>query len=280
MKTSAILAAVLAATPLCSLSAQGSPDLEMWRLDCGSLAVSDLAPFSDTHLYDGVESELVVSCYLIRNGDDYLLWDAGLSTALLDGPVTSGVFTASMKRSIVDQLAELEISASAIDYVGVSHYHFDHTSQLSDFAGSTLLIGTGDWSVVKATKEPNPLVDPRPFAPWLGTEASEVVSITRDHDVFGDGSVQIVAMPGHTPGHSSLVVKLPTSGTFMLTGDLYHFVEQIENKGVPEFNVDRADTLASFHRFDQMAENLGATVMIQHDGTHLGLLPAFPESAK
>ena len=98
--------------------------------------------------------------------------------------------------------------------------------------------------------------------------------------VFGDGSVRIVAMPGHTPGHSSLVVKLPKSGTFMLTGDLYHFMEQIENKGVPEFNVDRADTLASFHRFDQMADNLEATVVIQHDARHLGLLPAFPESAK
>lgn len=276
----ALLAASAAAILAAPAAAQDSPDLEMWRLDCGSLEVSDMASFSDAHLYDGEQRELVVSCYLIRNGDRYLLWDAGLSSALVGNPMTQGVFTATMDRSIVDQLADLGLTADDVTYVAVSHYHFDHTSQLADFPGSILLIGKGDWDVVKATKEPNPLVDPRPFTPWIGESIETVVSIAHDYDVFGDGSVLVKATPGHTPGHTSLLVRLPEKGDVLLTGDLYHFEEQVTNRGVPAFNTDRADTLASFHRFDQMAENLDATVVIQHDPRHVARLPAFPGSAK
>lgn len=261
-------------------AAQDSADLELWRLDCGDLSMSDSASFSDAHLYDGQPRTMVVSCYLIRNGDQYLLWDAGLSADLVGTTVTTGPFTVSMKRSIVDQLGDLGVDPTAINFVGVSHYHFDHTSQLPDLASSTLLIGAADWAVVKATAEPNPLVDPRPFAAWLGEEAAQVVPIARDHDVFGDGSVLIKAMPGHTPGHTSLLVRLPEKGDVLLTGDLYHFEEQVTNRGVPEFNHDRADTLASFERFNAIAKSLNATVIIQHDPRHLDRIPAFPESAR
>ncbi|HSM54381.1 MAG TPA: MBL fold metallo-hydrolase, partial [Erythrobacter sp.] len=131
-----------------------------------------------------------------------------------------------------------------------------------------------------ATAEPNQLVDPRPFAPWLGAEPAAVTAIAHDHDVFGDGTLLIKAMPGHTPGHTSLLVRLPEKGDVLLTGDLYHFEEQVTNRGVPEFNTSRADTLASFERFNAMAKALDATVIIQHDPRHLDRLPAFPESAK
>lgn len=257
-----------------------APDIEMWRLDCGTIDLSDTAPFSDAHLYDGEKRTLSVGCYLIRNADKYLLWDAGLSTNLVGTSFTQGPFTLSMERSIVDQLGEIGISASQITHAGVSHYHFDHVGQLPDFPDATLLIGSPDWEVVKSTDEANDLVDPAPFAPWLGDNAAPVVEVAQDHDVFGDGSVQMKAMPGHTPGHRALLVRLPEKGDVLLTGDLYHFEEQIANRGVPQFNTDRADTLASFERFNAIAQALDATVVIQHDPRHLDRLPAFPESAK
>ncbi|MGJ8536944.1 MAG: N-acyl homoserine lactonase family protein, partial [Parasphingopyxis sp.] len=92
--------------------------------------------------------------------------------------------------------------------------------------------------------------------------------------------VTILFMPGHTPGHSSLLVRLPETGPVLLTGDLYHFREQIENEGVPVFNTDRADTLASFARFLQIDQALDAMIVIQHDPGDLERLPAFPESAR
>ena len=101
----------------------------------------------------------------------------------------------------------------------------------------------------------------------------------RDKDVFGDGSVVMLDMPGHTPGHHALLVKLKTKGNVMLSGDLMHFKENYDSNGVPSFNTDRAQTLASLDRFKKMAANLKATVVIQHDARDIGKLPAFPAAA-
>ena len=275
-----IFSLAMATSLAAPVSAQEAPDLEMWQLDCGTIELSDAGDFSDAHLYDGEERTLVVNCYLIRNANQYMLWDAGLSKDLIGISYTEGAFTVSMKRSLVDQLAELTLSPEDINLAAVSHYHFDHTSQLADFPDATLLIGAADWDVVKAAQEPNQLVDPRPFTPWLGEDAAPVTAIAQDHDVFGDGSVLIKAMPGHTPGHASLLVRLPEKGDILLTGDLYHFEEQVTNRGVPQFNANRADTLASMARFDAIAKSLDATVIIQHDSRHLDRLPTSPESAK
>lgn len=275
-----IFSLAMATSLAAPVSAQEAPDLEMWQLDCGTIELSDAGDFSDAHLYDGEERTLVVNCYLIRNANQYMLWDAGLSKDLIGISYTEGAFTVSMKRSLVDQLAELTLSPEDINLAAVSHYHFDHTSQLADFPDATLLIGAADWDVVKAAQEPNQLVDPRPFTPWLGEDAAPVTAIAQDHDVFGDGSVLIKAMPGHTPGHASLLVRLPEKGDILLTGDLYHFEEQVTNRGVPQFNTNRADTLASMARFDAIAKSLDATVIIQHDSRHLDRLPTSPESAK
>lgn len=257
-----------------------APDLEMWRLGCGELEISDMAAFSDAHLYDGEARTLTVSCYLIRNGDQYLLWDAGLDKALAGTSVTQSGATLSMEQSLETQLENIGVSTDDVTYAAVSHFHFDHVMQLPDFAKSTLLIGSRDWEMIKAATGPSPLLDPRPFAPWLGENAGEITAIAKDHDVFGDGSVVMKSTPGHTPGHTVLLVRLPQMGNVLLTGDLYHFEEQVTNRGVPEFNTDRADTLASFERFNTAAKALNATVIIGHDPRHLDRLPQFPESVR
>jgi N-acyl homoserine lactone hydrolase len=101
-----------------------------------------------------------------------------------------------------------------------------------------------------------------------------------DKDVFGDGSVIMLYTPGHTPGHHVLLVKLPQTGAVLLSGDLAHFHENYENGGVPLFNTDRAQSVASIDRVKKLAINLKATIIIQHDVRDVGKLPAFPASAK
>ena len=54
-------------------------------------------------------------------------------------------------------------------------------------------------------------------------------------------------------------------GNVLITGDLAHFRENFESNLVPMFNTDRAASLASIDRFKQIARNLEATVIIQHD---------------
>lgn len=276
-KASALLVATMAALPL-PLSAQDAPDIELWRLDCGTIELSDAGPFSDTHLYDGQPRTLTDSCYLIRNGKSFLLWDTGFPAALKGKSQTQWVFTSSLAKTIPEQLAQIGVKPSDVTFVGVSHYHDDHIGQARDFPGAELLVGAKDADAILSGKLDATKAQ---FAPWFAEGATGKVNrVAGDLDVFGDGSVTMINTPGHTPGHHSLVVSLPKSGTIMLTGDLFHFEEQIANRGVPQFNTDRADTLASFERFNQMADNLDATIVIQHDPRHLTRLPEFPESAR
>jgi glyoxylase-like metal-dependent hydrolase (beta-lactamase superfamily II) len=68
-------------------------------------------------------------------------------------------------------------------------------------------------------------------------------------------------------------------GPVILTGDAAHFRENYDSDGVPTFNYDRAQTIASLERIKRIAGNLKATVIIQHDPRDIGKLPAFPQAA-
>jgi len=250
--------------------AQTVPDVSLTRLDCGTAAApSDVGRFSDTYAYDGTKIQLTYSCYLIKHNEHYLLWDAGQPN--------NGSASAP-KTSLVDLLAQLKIKPAQINYLGISHYHGDHVGQSPSFPDSTLLIGQGDWNVI--TSDPaSPAANPAPFTHWI-SGGGKVEPIAVDRDVFGDGSVVILNMPGHTPGHHSLLVKLKDMGNVLISGDLAHFHENYEHNRVPTFNTNRADTLASFDRFKDIASNLEATVIIQHDARDIGKLPTFPKAAK
>ncbi|MBP2558164.1 glyoxylase-like metal-dependent hydrolase (beta-lactamase superfamily II) [Neorhizobium galegae] len=286
MKTSATLstlgASILAAgfgLLALSGSAQAAADLELWRLDCGSVVVKDLSSFSDTFAYKGESRTLTDSCYVIRHGADYLLWDTGLPAALIGkAPDLSQPLAPSLSVDIPTQLAKIGIKPDQIGIVGISHNHFDHIGQAATFAKATLMIGAGDWESLHE----NPLpfgVMPALVQPWMDGKA-KIDPVSGDRDVFGDGSVMMLAMPGHTKGETALLVKLPQSGPVLLSGDVVHFEEQIGNNGVPPFNIDRAESLASMERMNGIAKQLNAKLIIQHDADDIKKLPAFPASAR
>lgn len=252
--------------------AQAKPEVTLTRLaDCGTQqAPTEVNQrFSDTYSYGALRIQFVFSCYLIKHGDRYMMWDTGHS---MRAPLVAP------KTSVVDQLAQLGVKPEQIQFVGISHYHQDHTGQVDSFPQATLLLGKGDWDAIAAPK-PAPGVNAGPFAHWV-SGAGKVEPLPADKDVFGDGSVIILSTPGHTPGHRSLLVKLNEMGNVLISGDLIHFRENYETSGVPWFNVSRADTLASIDRFKKLAANFKATVIIQHDARDIGKLPAFPAAAK
>jgi glyoxylase-like metal-dependent hydrolase (beta-lactamase superfamily II) len=130
----------------------------------------------------------------------------------------------------VDQLATLKITPDQVKFVGISHYHADHTSQLPSLPNATLLIGKGDWEAVNAPK-PAEGVNAVAFKHWIsGGGKVDVVGLGKD--VFGDGTVVMLNTPGHTPGHHSLLVNLKGMGPVVLVGDLAHFHENYESNGV------------------------------------------------
>ena len=263
-----ICANVLVAAPV---SAQPAAEVALTRLDCGTpQAPTEVnLRFSDTYSYGGLKIQFVYSCYLIKHGGNYLLWDTGHS---MTAP------NVAPKVSVVDQLAQLGVKPEQIQYVGISHYHADHTGQVASFPQSMLLIGKGDWDAITSSK-PAAGVNAPPFAHWV-SGGGKVEPLLADKDVFGDGTVLILNTPGHTPGHRGLLVKLKEKGNVLITGDLAHFRENYDGNGVPWFNASRADSLASIDRFKKLAANFKATVIIQHDARDVGLLPAFPVAAK
>jgi glyoxylase-like metal-dependent hydrolase (beta-lactamase superfamily II) len=258
--------------------AQPPAKIQLWRLDCGEFVIKQYgAFFSDTFQYPAGPKNIVGSCYLIRHGDRYMLWDTGLTDALIGNDYDSPGQTIRLKRSLVDQLAQLKLKPEQIETIGISHWHFDHVGQAGRFPQAKLLMGKGDLQLLRGT----PTVDEdsaKGLAHWL-TGGGKVEEITADKDVFGDGRIVMLKLPGHTPGHYALLVRL-ASGPVLLSGDQYHFTEQVKNRGVPPFNHDRADTLASSDRFDRIAANLKAKVIIQHEPADIAKLPAFPKAAE
>jgi len=261
-------ASVLVALPAL---AQTPAEVTLTRIECGTGATpTDVGQrFSDTFAYKDLKLTFTFSCYVIKHGDDYMVWDTGFAP---------GTNPNAPKVGIADRLNELKITPEQVKYVGISHFHADHTGQLAPFTNATLFIGKGDWDQITS---PRPMqgVNVAGFKSWID-EKRKVEPLTGDKDVFGDGSVIVLRTPGHTPGHSALLVRLKEMGPVLLSGDAAHFHENYESDGVPTFNFDRAQTIASIERMKQIVGNVKATVIIQHDMRDIGKLPAFPTAAK
>ncbi|HWJ58241.1 MAG TPA: N-acyl homoserine lactonase family protein [Sphingomicrobium sp.] len=249
--------------------------LSLSRLDCGKIHVKNFDKFfSDTPgLYSSEPRDITDSCYLIRHGDQLLLWDTGLSGSLKGQNFDAGDAVMSVDRTIAEQLAEMKLTPADIDIVGISHHHDDHTGQLNAFPQARLVIGAGDFE--KAQAKP-PQGGAPTITPWVKSGAN-VTKATADVDIFGDGSVIALHLPGHTPDHLALLVRLK-GGPVLLSGDLYHSTEARQKRGVPGFNTSREQTLASMDRFEALAKETGAKVVIQHEAGDIGKVPAVPQS--
>jgi glyoxylase-like metal-dependent hydrolase (beta-lactamase superfamily II) len=200
-----------------------------------------------------------------------LLWDTGYPSSFKGQKVDRGAVVASISATIPEQLAQLGLKPADIDVVGISHMHSDHTGQAADFPQAKLVVGKGDFELTKGERDP--------FGPWRTDGAKLQLMHGADIDMFGDGSVVALNLPGHTPDHMALLVKL-ASGNVMLSGDMYHSTEARQIKGVPPFNTSRAETLASIDRFERLARHWNAKVIIQHEPADVAKLPAFPKSAE
>ena len=149
--TSLALFACVAGSSMAALAQPAAPELSLTRLDCGTSAAPGRRRSLFRHLLvQRPEAAAVFSCYLIRHGDDYMMWDTGHSMSA--GAVAP-------KASIVDQLAQLKVKPEQIKYVGISHYHGDHTGQVGfvpagDAADRQGRLGRADRARSRRAREP------------------------------------------------------------------------------------------------------------------------------
>src|SRR5690242_17232903 len=275
MRFAALLPLLLLAFATLTHASGATPDVRLYVLDCGHLDIRDLRMFDDSGALDGKPGTMSAPCFLIRHPKGTLLWDTGLGDAIADHPggveLAPGI-RATVRVKLVDQLKALGLTPADIDYLAFSHWHEDHTGDANLFGKATWILHCRELAAATGPTPP-PFESLAPVAAWRHARKR---IIDGDADVFGDGSVRILSMPGHTPGHQVLEVRLPHAGVVLLAGDLYHSRENRQFRQVPRINTDRAATLASMARFEAIAKRTHARVVIPHDPRDVAALPCFP----
>ena len=236
-----------------------TPKVKLYQLVGGSILVKKLEAFSQDTTYTGQAKQLTDAYYVISHPKGNLMWDAGLPEGLvIPEPFhePSGVFAVQRPDSLVNQLKTIGYKIEDFKYFAMSHSHFDHTGHANLMKKATWLVQENEFNAVAgdSLKAKDPAV----------LELQKYKKLHGDYDVFGDGTVVIKYMPGHTVGHQVLYVDLGLEKPILLTGDLYHFQENRTNRGVPSFNYDVKQTLESMDKFEAFAKEKNAEVIIQH----------------
>ena len=259
--------------------------ISLTLLDCGHAEFKDMNGFfSDKPgVYPPGAGKVTDSCYLIRHGKDVMVWDTGLPASTIEKPMVQDNMSGALSVTLADQLEQLGIKPTDVTVLGISHMHGDHIGQAAQFTEARLIIGKGDFERLVGRPEDSlqgwRKHEPPPRADKLRTWAKTVNLVTADADIFGDSSVVALHLPGHTPDHLGLLVKLK-SGPVILSGDAYHTEIAREKKSVPGFNTDRAQSVKSMERLEKIVAQTDAKLIIQHEPTDIAKLPAFPKAAE
>ena len=260
------------------------PRVRLYVFDCGTLHIADVGRFG-LKKEEVATSDLAVPSFLIIHPKGTLIWDTGAvpdsAWKPTGAPVTYHVLLpdsqerdGTLTRPLVRQLAEVGFSPADITYLGLSHYHYDHTANANAFAESTWLVRQEERDAMFAETAPGTT---QPFTYASLRTAKTIIIKEEEYDVFGDGSVIIKWAPGHTPGHQVLYVKLPQNGPVLLSGDLYHYPEERALDRVPTFEFNAAQTRASRVAIESFVKKTGARQWIQHDFQGNAKLKKAPE---
>ena len=226
---------------------------------------------------EGKPIALTNSCYLIKHAKGWLLWETGYSESLL-AMMPKGYPTPNLSwvwknpKTLTQQIADLGLTPAQINYVGFSHAHPDHIGNGSLFTGATLYIQESEYDFYLGPKGK----PPSPPANWEKLRGNTTVKLKGDYDLFGDGSVTILTSTGHTPGHQSLLVKLPHTGPVLLTGDAVHCRDNWDTPRAPVQNYDKEATIRSVEKLKGVAAQNKAQVWINHDAAQTATLKLAP----
>lgn len=248
-------------------------ELRMYVFTVGDILVKDISQFSPG-IDEGLSKQFTNSAYLIRHEKGDLIWDTGLPDGLSQNPEgnDAGNFVMKMPKTFISQLQEVGLDPSEVDYLGLSHLHGDHIGNANLFTAATLLLQEEEYAGLFEGEAVNPNVD--------SLKNNKAVKLIGDHDVFGDGTVIIKRAAGHTAGHQVLFVNLPETGPIVLSGDLYHFSKNRDQRGVPVFNFDKELTLQAMDSVEKFIAQENATLWIQHDYEQNQAIPHAPEFVK
>ena len=202
-----------------------------------------------------------VPVYLVEVGEERILIDTGLhpdavadAASHYDGAESLGFFRLEQEVPLTRQ-----VDLASLTMVVLTHLHFDHAGGLALLPKSLpIYLQRREW---EAAQDPEGIARnfllPRDYE---GIDEDRVVLVDGDHDLLGDGSVELLFTPGHTAGHQSVRV----GESLVIGGDVTHFAAGLDDHRLPIFGADLDAQLASAERLRALRD-AGATVRPGHD---------------
>jgi N-acyl homoserine lactone hydrolase len=201
-----------------------------------------------------------VPAYLIETETERILVDTGLHPgACAGGQAFYGGSPAMTLFSLeLDQPVHEQIDASTITKIVLTHLHYDHAGGLSLLPSKIpIVVQRREW---QAGKDPGAIARnffyPRDYI----DDEREVILADGDHDLLGDGSIELLLTPGHTPGHQSVRI----GEDLILGADVTHFASGLDDHRFPSFGDDHAEQRRSAERLRALRDS-GARVVPGHD---------------
>jgi N-acyl homoserine lactone hydrolase len=208
----------------------------------------------------GRKMRFPVPAYLIEVGEERILVDTGLHPgAAADAEAHYGGAEA-MRPFVLDQSVRLDaqVDLGSLTAVVLTHLHFDHAGGLALLPASVPVhLQRREW---EAGQDPAAVArnffHPRDYE----SVADQVVLHDGDHDLLGDGTVELLSTPGHTPGHQSVKV----ADQVVIGGDVTHFAAGLDDLRLPIFADDHTAQRASATRLRALRDS-GLRIQPGHD---------------
>lgn len=198
--------------------------IKFYILNCGNMITPDdnvLASLNTAQL----KLVIPVPAYLLVHPvHGMILIDTGFNYDHIPDEMKANIAWSPLQR-IRTQIERLGYRPVDVKHVLLSHLHFDHAGQMTDFPEAVFHMRKSEWEDAIPPSRPD-------YFPEDYMEAREYrfeyIPEMVDCDIFGDGTIVSIATPGHSRGHSSFLVSLPGSGRFLLTMDAAHMPQYME----------------------------------------------------
>lgn len=229
---------LMAASWLPAASAQSPAGMKLYVLNSSSLKLGrgilqNFGPMEP-------KIEVPVGMFVIHHPKGNVMFDTGNNDKLITDPSYWGKIAASIEPSmtpevsIESQLGKIGMKPDDIKYVVVSHMHLDHGGNVAKFPNSTVVIQDDEINFAMFPDEPfagsfipGDVMALRSAVGVTKPNAMPLIRLAGDMDLFGDGSVVVHSARGHTKGSQMLIVRLPKTGTIILTGDAAYFRDNV-----------------------------------------------------
>jgi glyoxylase-like metal-dependent hydrolase (beta-lactamase superfamily II) len=210
--------------------------------------------------------ELPVHSILLRHPQGNVLFDTGCHpSTITDATARWGTMAKAMtpigppEENLISQLTLLDIRPDDIDVVINSHLHSDHCGCNEFFKRATMICNARELAVASGETGLQQGYIP---ADWKTAQPYDTFDTQRD--VYGDGRIVLIPLPGHTPGMSGALVALDRDGEFLLASDAVALRRNLDEDITPRNTWNADDSSRSFNEIRRI-RNGGATIVFGHD---------------